>query len=278
MPYTETDEIRIYFEVEGDPAHPAIVLISGGGAQLLSWPEEFVALLVAEGFRVVRFDNRDTGMSHRFGGPEDIDGGYGLEEMADDIGRVLDQLGVAAAHVVGHSMGGMMAQRFAIDHPDRVLSLGLLSTIPDKSDRYVLHEHPVIEVPERFTREQIVGFADAAALAWAEGTIYDPRLDWNRERAALAYDRGYAPEGFVRQWSALYRATDRLDALRSVTVPTFVFHGRDDRTLHWYAAFDIADAMPDAELQVHPGMGHLIPWELWPELIAGILRAARRAA
>jgi len=277
MPHTATDDIRIYFEAFGDPAHPLVVLVSGGGAQLLSWDERFTALLTAEGFRVVRFDNRDTGMSHRFGGPDDVDGGYGLEDMADDIGRVLDELGVDAAHIVGHSMGGMMAQRYAIDHPDRVLSLGLLSTIPDKSDRYVLHERPVIEVPQRYTREQVVEGAAPMALAWAEGTIYDPQVDWHRARAGEAYDRGYAPEGFMRQWSALYRATGRLEALRAVEVPALVFHGRDDRTLHWYAAFDIADTMPDAELQVHPGMGHLIPWELWPELVAGIVRTARRA-
>jgi pimeloyl-ACP methyl ester carboxylesterase len=135
----------------------------------------------------------------------------------------------------------------------------------------------VIEVPRRYSRRRIVAAAKPMALAWAEGTAYDPQIEWHRARAAEAYDRGYAPDGFMRQWSALYRAADRLEALRSVTVPALVFHGREDRSLHWHAAFDIADAMPASELQVHPGMGHLIPHELWPELVAGIVRTARRA-
>ena len=124
MPYTRVDDVSIYFETEGNPADPAIVLISGGGAQLISWDDRLVALLVAEGFRVVRLDNRDTGLSQRFGGDEDIDGGYDLSDMAEDVLRVLDALDIPAAHLIGHSMGGMMAQTAAIEHPERVLSLG----------------------------------------------------------------------------------------------------------------------------------------------------------
>src|SRR5690606_10139310 len=101
MPYTESADVRLYYEVFGDESDPVLVLVSGGGAQLLSWDERFIAMLTAQGLRVVRFDNRDTGLSQRFGGEDDIDGGYELSDMGADIVRILDDLGVAAAHVAG---------------------------------------------------------------------------------------------------------------------------------------------------------------------------------
>src|SRR5690606_21216247 len=106
---------------------------------------------------------------------------------------------------------------------------------------------------------------------------FDPQVGWHREAAALAYDRGYAPEGAARQWSALLRAPERLERLRAVAVPTLVFHGREDDVLHWRAAVDMAEAIVGSELQVHADMGHLIPHELWPELADALVRTARRA-
>jgi len=278
MPYTDSADVRLYYEVFGDAGAPVLVLVSGGGAQLLSWDEGLIRLLTGGGLRVVRFDNRDTGYSQRFGGEDDVDGGYELADMAEDVLRVLDDLGVDSAHVAGHSMGGMMAQMLAIQHPERIRSLGLLSTIPGQSRRYVLHgERPELaEKPVRITREQAVAFAAAAVQADAAGR-YDPQVEWHRRAAGEAYDRGYSPEGYARQWAALRRAPERLEALRSVTAPALVFHGRDDQVLHWASAVDIAEAIPGAELQVHPGMGHLIPHELWPDLAAALLRTAERA-
>lgn len=279
MPYTDDADVRLYYEVFGDADAPVLVLVSGGGAQLLSWDEEFIGLLTAGGLRVVRFDNRDTGFSQRFGGEDDVDGGYDLIDLAEDVLRVLDALGVEQAHVAGHSMGGMMAQMLAIEHPERILSLGLLSTIPGQSTRYVLHgERPELaEAPVRITREQAVAFAAAAVQAIPPGR-FDPQVEWHARAAGEAYDRGYFPEGFSRQWAALLRAPERLEALKAVTVPTLVFHGREDDVLHWASAVDIAEAIPGAELQVHPDMGHLIPHELWPDLATALLRTAARAA
>ncbi|MFT4234360.1 MAG: alpha/beta hydrolase [Microbacterium sp.] len=276
MPHTSTDETRIYYEVDGADDAPVILLIAGTGAQSNFWHPDFVSLLVAEGFRVVRPDNRDTGLSARFGDEEDLDGGYHLADMAGDVMRVLDDLRVAAAHLVGHSMGGMIAQMAVLEHPERVLSLSLVSTIPGQSKRYVLHGEAVIEQPTRFTVDEIVEFERVGVAADSPGT-YEHNADWYAETARVAYERGYSPEGVVRQVSMLVRAPERLARLEKVTVPTLVFHGRDDPALHWHAALDIAEAIAGSELQVHPGMGHLVPFALWPELVAGIARTARRA-
>jgi pimeloyl-ACP methyl ester carboxylesterase len=278
MPYTDIDDVAIYYEVFGEPDAPLIVFISGGGAQMLSWREEFLARFTEQGFRVVRFDNRDTGLSQRFGGPEDVDGGYDLSDLADDVVRVLDHLGVDAAHLVGHSMGGMMAQMVAIHHPERVRSLGLLSTIPGHDPRWVLHDSrdELQETPQRFAREVLIEGAGAYAAA-AGSDRYPLDVEWMRWASGEAFDRGYFPEGFSRQWAALLRAPERLDDLRTVTAPTLIFHGRDDDVCGWLAAVAMAEAMPHAELQVHPGMGHLIPSSLYPELVDGIVRTARWA-
>lgn len=277
MPYTDSADVRLYYEVFGEPDAPVLVLVSGGGAQLLAWDERFIAMLTDGGLRVVRFDNRDTGLSQRFGGPDDLDGGYSLSDLADDVLRVLDDLGVESAHIAGHSMGGMMAQMLAIEHPERVRSLGLLSTIPGQSPRYVLHgERPELaEPPVRVTRDEAVAFTRAVLESLPPGR-YDPQVAWHVAATGEAYDRGYFPEGFSRQWAALRRAPERLEALRAVAVPTLVFHGRDDDVLHWASAVDIAEAIPHAELQVHPDMGHLIAHELWPDLAAALLRTATR--
>lgn len=278
MPYTDSADVRLYYEAFGEADAPVLVLVSGGGAQLVAWDERFIEMLTDGGLRVVRFDNRDTGFSARFGGPDDLDGGYSLSDMADDILRVLDDLGVESAHVAGHSMGGMMAQMLAIEHPERVRSLGLLSTIPGQSPRYVLHgERPELaEPPVRIAREQAVAFTEAALQAAPPGR-YDPQVAWYVAATGEAYDRGYFPEGFSRQWAALRRAPERLEDLKTVTVPTLVLHGRDDDVLHWASAVEIAEAIPGAELQVHPDMGHLIPHELWPDIAAALLRTAARA-
>jgi len=276
MPHTRTDDVEIYYEVTGDPADPVLVLIAGTGAQLVFWHPSLVDRLVAEGFRVVRLDNRDTGLSQRFGGPEDIDGGYQLLDLGEDVLRVLDDLGVASAHLVGHSMGGMIAQMIVIHHPERVRSLTLVSTIPGQSRRYVLHGEAEIEVPQRYTADEVVGFEREGVAADSPGW-YEHDADWYAEQARVGYERGYSPDGLVRQWSMLVRAPERLEALREVRVPTLLFHGRHDPVLHWHAALDIAEAISDAELQVHPGMGHLVPRALWPELVAGIVRTARRS-
>ncbi|MFT4284488.1 MAG: alpha/beta fold hydrolase, partial [Protaetiibacter sp.] len=139
MPHARADGVEIFYDSTGPADADPLVLLAGTGAQLISWRAELVELLVAEGFRVIRIDNRDVGLSTKFGGPRDLDGGYELRDLGDDVLRVLDAEGVRRAHLVGHSMGGMIAQVVAIEHPDRVASLSLLATIPGRDPRYVLH-------------------------------------------------------------------------------------------------------------------------------------------
>lgn len=271
-----TPDSTVHYETAGDPDAPTVVLLSGGGAQLISWHVDLVAMLVEQGLHIVRMDNRDVGLSARFGGPDDIDGGYGLGDMGDDVVRVIDALGADSAHLVGHSMGGMMAQMVAIDHPERVRSLSLLSSTPGRDPRYILHEEreDLMRAPQRYTREEVVAGAVAFA-AMTAGQRYPLDVEWNAWAAGEAFDRGYCPEGFSRQWSALLRAPERIEALRGVDIPALVFHGRDDDVLHWSASVDMAEALCRAELQVHPDMGHYLVEELWPELVAGIARTVR---
>jgi len=276
MPYARDDELEIFYDATGPEDGQPLVLIAGTGAQLVFWHPEFVALLVAEGFRVVRIDNRDVGLSTKFGGPRDLDGGYQISDFGDDIVRVLDAEGIARAHLVGHSMGGMVAQVVAIDHPERVASLGLLASIPGQDPRYILHGPLPEKPPGRLPRWAAVRLAERVARP-REPQRYDWERAWVREAAGIAYDRCWAPAGLWRQFAALKRAPDRLEALRGVRVPTLVLRGDDDRNLHWCAAVDIADAIPDAELVIVPGLTHALPRELWPTFVSAITRTARRA-
>jgi pimeloyl-ACP methyl ester carboxylesterase len=275
---TTSGKAAIYYELLGDPNGSPLVLLEGGGNQLIGWREEFCALLVDRGFLVIRLDWRDTGLSQRFGGENDLDGGYEVTDLADDVVRVLDHAGVRSAHVAGQSMGGIVAQELAIRNPERVRGLVLFYSIPGNQDpRYftVPPGRPELEsVPVRQTRAE---FIEGAPLFWrwiANGTSIDD--DDIRGLAARAFDRGYAPEGACRHWTALLRTPDRFARLTQITSPTLIVHGRRDPILAWAAAVDLAAAIPDSELRVFPDMGHTITTELWPEFVAGIVRTAER--
>lgn len=267
----------IWYEESGDPQGMPLVLLAGFGAQLIWWRDELCAALAD--FRVIRVDNRDVGRSRRFGGPADLDAGYGVADMADDVVRVLDAAGVDRAHVAGHSMGGIIAQMLVLAHPGRVASMTLLSTIPEIDPKYVLHDDGTAlmsVVQPRYSRDEFV----ERWVVWAgDGHVGASPFDedWVRTMAALHYDRGYCPDGQPRQWAALLRAPKRLARLSTVSVPTLVVHGRLDADLHWRAAVDMAAAIEGAELQVYGEMGHELPRALWPDLVAGITRTAHRA-
>ncbi|HEY0189051.1 MAG TPA: alpha/beta fold hydrolase [Cellulomonas sp.] len=279
MPLTTVDDVRICFETVGPADADPLVLIGGSATQLIDWRDGLCDLLVTEGFRVIRFDHRDTGRSQRFGGRRDVDGGYSVQEMSLDVLRVLDTLDLPAAHLVGHSMGGIMAQYLALDHPDRVRSLALIGTIPGRDPSYLLGPtptadqlHPVRRLPRFLAVRQFVATQRAMH---ADAFDFDEADE--RAHARRQLDRGYVPNGFWRHWSALLRADDRLDRLPTVRVPTVVLHGREDATLHPRAAELLADAVPGAELHVIDQMGHRLERDLWPVYVHLVARNARRA-
>lgn len=282
MPVTTVDDVRIHFETLGDEGAEPLVLIGGGATQLIDWRDDFCALLVAEGFRVIRFDHRDTGLSQRFGGGVDaVDGGYSVSEAAEDVLRVLDTLGIESAHLAGHSMGGIMAQYLAIDHPARVRSMAILSAIPGLDPAYLAPSEiaagaaepvPFPALAREEAIEQFVAYQRSMHV-----TAYDFDEDDEREHAARQIDRGYEPNGFQRHGAALLRAEDRLERLRAVTVPTTVVHGRLDPQLRPLAAELTAEAIPGAELHIIEGMGHRLERDLWPDYVAIIAGNARRA-
>lgn len=283
MPYAPVPGGEIYYETSGRSADTPLVLVEGGFTQMIGWAPDFVEQLTEAGFLVVTFDNRDTGLSTHFGGPEDLDGGYGLEDLAADATAVLDHAGLASAHVAGRSMGGMIAQMLAIQAPERVRSLGLFYSIPGRDRRYILHgDREELNSPQpRYPLDELLENALAGHRAfmphgdiWGESQWYE---DETRRYVTHSYERRYSPDGAPRQWNALKRAPERLEKLKCVDVPTAVIHGRDDHVLHWCAAADIAEAMPRAELHVYPGMGHFFPPALIPEFVRILSRTARLA-
>jgi pimeloyl-ACP methyl ester carboxylesterase len=277
---TSAAGIAVYYETLGEPAGRPLVLLHGGGAQLIGWDERFCALLVEAGFFVIRLDNRDIGLSQATGGPSDLEATYDLADMALDVIAVLDDLAIERAHVTGMSMGGYIAQLLAIRHPARVASLGLMSTSLSSSPEFLVGEHsgePVTEVPPVLDRAAYIEmFIGGQRHYQSPGFPFDEAA--SAELAGRYYDRAYTPTGLFRQWNALLRGPlERRDDMSRVTVPTVVIHGRGDQSLHWSAALETARVMPHAEVHIYEEMGHDVPIELWPEFVAALARTARRS-
>ena len=290
MPTARSNGIELAYETLGDPRDPALLLIMGLGAQLIDWPDEFCELLAGRGFRVIRFDNRDAGRStilHDRGAPDlfALRGGdrsqapYLLADMAADTAGLLDALGVARAHVVGASLGGMIAQQLTADHPQRVASLcSIMSMTGDFSvGRPTPQAAAILTRPPAGTREEAI--ANAIAGSRIIGSPGFPAAEEELlRRASAKYDRAYHPLGTLRQYAAILASPDRTPALREVTVPALVVHGEADPLIDISGGRATAAAIPGAELLTFPGMGHDLPRELWPQLTGAIAANARRAA
>jgi pimeloyl-ACP methyl ester carboxylesterase len=281
--------IEVAYETFGDPADPTVLLIMGLGVQMLGWDAEFCELVAGRGFRVVRFDNRDVGRSTKVvGGPRpDIlaaaagdpsSASYTLADMAEDAAGLLDQLGVEAAHLVGASQGGMIAQTLAIGWPQRVLSL--VSIMSTTGDPAVGQPHPEA-LPALMTRPPADrdGFAEFVVGAWKVigSPGFAPDDEAMRVRAAASYDRGIHPDGTARQLVAILASGDRTEALRRLDVPTVVIHGTDDPLIDVSGGEATAAAIPGARLELIPGMGHDLPRQLWPRFVDMIAENAARA-
>jgi pimeloyl-ACP methyl ester carboxylesterase len=279
MPRAQSNGLELEYETFGDADAPPLLLIMGLGAQMTMWDDSFCNQLADQGFHVIRFDNRDVGLSTRTEGPDPdlmaVMGGdtssatYQVSDMADDAAGLLDALGIPAAHIVGASMGGMIAQAFAIQHPAKTLSL--CSIMSTTGDRNVGQPNPeamgALLAPPATSREE------AIANSLASGRILSPvHFDEAKtaERAGKAYDRAFYPKGMARQLVAIMASPDRTEALGNVTAPTLVIHGAPDPLVTVSGGRATADAVPGAELLVIPGMGHDLPVELWPRIVDAI--------
>jgi pimeloyl-ACP methyl ester carboxylesterase len=280
--------IELAYERLGDPDAPPVLLVMGVAMQMLAWPHGFCAELVDRGAQVIRFDNRDVGLSSHLHDAPTPDlpaalGGdlssasYTLSDMAADTVGLLDALGFDSAHVVGASMGGMIAQTIAIEHPGRVRSLtSMMSTTGDLSVG-----QPRPEALQAFggtpasTREEVIEqIVSISRVVGSPGYERDEAA--LRERVGLAYDRAYDRLGIARQAVAVVASGDRTERLRSLDVPTLVLHGADDMMCDVSGGRATATAIPGAELVVFDGMSHDLPRALWPEITSRISDLVRR--
>jgi pimeloyl-ACP methyl ester carboxylesterase len=282
-------DLDIYYEDMGDPNDPAVLLIMGLGSQLLLWRDGFCEKLVAEGLRVIRYDNRDVGLSSKterrhtggsliptmlkfwVGLPGKAD--YTLEDMADDAAAVLDHLGIDRAHIVGASMGGMIAQIFAARSRVRTRSLGVIFS----SNNQPFLPPPDPRAPFAVLRGSAPNspldvIADYSVKVWR--IIGSPRYPASEQRlrndAIEAYERCYYPWGISRHFSAIIASGSLLRYDRQITVPTVVLHGRADKLQRPFGGRVVARAIRGARLVLLDGMGHDLPEQLWDRVIGAL--------
>jgi pimeloyl-ACP methyl ester carboxylesterase len=277
MPRSKANGVEIEYETFGDPANETVLLINGLGSQMTRWPVAFCEKLVAKGYHVVRLDNRDVGLSTWFKEGD----AYRLEDMAADAVAVLDTLGVDKAHVAGVSMGGMISQVVATDHPERVRSLTSIMSTSGAP-------HLPQATPEAFavlTTRAPDPAADLEAFV-AHGVknariIGGPAYPWTdeelRERAIAEQARAYNPAGVQRQMFAVRATGDRTARLKTITAPTVVLHGEVDPLIPVAGGEHTAASIPGAELRIIPGMGHDLPPALYDTFVDAIVSAASRA-
>ena len=285
----QVDGIEIVHETIGDPSDPPLLLVMGLGMHLIHWDLELCERFAERGFHVIRFDNRDSGRSTKIDAPVPdlrralaglrLDAPYLLEDMAGDAFGLLDHLGIESAHLVGASMGGMIAQTMAIQRPERVRSLtSIMSTTGERrAGRPKLRVMGVLmrRAPEE-KQAYIERFVRIFRLIGSKGfPLDDERI---RELAAQTYERGHNTAGTGRQLAAIMASGDRTEQLRRLDVPTTVFHGRDDPLVPLRGGRATAKAIPGARLIAIPGMGHDLPHQVWPQLVDAVVETAGRAA
>ncbi|HYN30803.1 MAG TPA: alpha/beta hydrolase [Dermatophilaceae bacterium] len=294
MPEADVNGVTLAYEVDGPADGEPMLLVTGLGGQLTEWPPEMVGMLTDAGFRVIRPDNRDMGLSSRVDAPPprpaDVvkalahrrlaRSDYLLSDMAEDLAALLDRVGVGAAHVVGVSMGGMIAQQLTIDHPDRVLSLAsIMSTTGDR--RVGRISARLVTVFSASLRQPPPADREAAVRAGVEGwrAISGVHFDEAEMRAVVeaALDRGRDATGRVRQLMAIQASPDRTRALRSVRVPTLVIHGLMDPLVLPSGGIATARAVPGSRLLMFPDMGHDLPRPRRREITDALVTNAARA-
>ncbi|AFM15697.1 putative hydrolase or acyltransferase of alpha/beta superfamily [Mycolicibacterium chubuense NBB4] len=280
-----SDDVNIHYEDMGDPNDPAVLLIMGLGAQLIMWRTEFCEKLVDQGLRVIRYDNRDAGLSTKLHGQSSESpllvrmgrsligrkspAPYTLEDMADDAAALLDHLEVERAHVVGGSMGGMIAQVFAARHQPRTRALGVIfssnnrALLPPPGPQQLL---AILQKPKGSSREAIID--NTIRVSKIIGSPGYPRTDdVLRAEAIEGFDRSYYPAGIGRQFAAILGSGSLLHYNKQTTAPTVVVHGKADKLMRPSGGRAIARAIPNARLVLFDGMGHELPEPLWDDIV-----------
>ena len=281
-------DIELCYETFGQPEDPALLLVMGLGTQMLAWHEDFCAQLADRGFYVIRYDNRDVGRSthHSDVPPPSIkelllrrpkNRVYTLDDMADDGIKLIDALGIGTAHVVGASMGGMIAQLMAARHPSRVLSLtSIMSTTGNRwKGQPAIRVYPALLGKPPKTKEEAVERV-VALFAVVGSPGFERDEDELRSMAARSYDRSADPAGYARQLAAIITAADRTPDLRRVQMPTLVIHGTKDKLVRPSGGKATARAIPGSKLLLIEGMGHDLPRGAWPRIVDAIAEVAAK--
>jgi pimeloyl-ACP methyl ester carboxylesterase len=277
MPWAKNGTCEIYYETFGDPGDATLLLVNGLGSQCINYREEWCAMYAALGLQVVRYDNRDVGLSTKFDdaplGP--AGNAYLVSDMAADGIAVLDALGVDRAHVLGLSMGGMIVQTMAIEHRDRLLSMtSVMSRTGEPGygestpEAFALLTAPPATSPEDYVDQHIAGLR-----VWGSPEFAD--VDRWRRDAERAVDRCFHPSGPTRQFKAIAASAERSQLLRQVTTPTLVLHGDKDTLIDISGGRRTAELIPGARFEVIEGMGHDYPpqlWSRWVELVGSFIR------
>ena len=294
MPITKANGIDLCYETVGDVNDPTLLLVHGFTAQVVSWEDGFVRALADRGLRVVIYDNRDVGQSTHFDGVHvnlrtvaaavrsGEDAGalvpYTLSDMAADGIGLLDVLGVERAHVAGVSMGGMIAQAIAIEHPDRTRSLAsIMSTTGESAYGRATEEAnaAILSAPPA-EREAYIAQSLAHWKIWS--SRYHAGAEALVERLGRQFDRMFYPEGATRQMAAIIASGDRSKGLGGLDMPTVVIHGRQDTLIQPSGGERTAELVPGARLLMLDGMGHDLPAPLWPAIIDAMVANAERSA
>jgi pimeloyl-ACP methyl ester carboxylesterase len=287
--------IELEYSTVGNPTDPPLLVVNGYTSQMISWPRGYVDALVAQGLHVIQFDNRDVGLSTKLDGqlvsPAEVLTAslagtalppvpYTLSDMAADGIGLLDHLGIERAHIVGNSMGGMIVQTMAIEHPERIISVTsvMSSTGDPRVGKPTPEAREALLSPSPPDRDDYIA-ASLNSRIWASKKYCDP--DWLQEVAAAQYDRCFYPEGATRQLAAIYASGDRSEGLSRLRVPMLVIHGRDDTLITPQGGERTAELVAGSRYLLVSDMGHDHPAPLWPvlaEAIGGHVRVTHPAS
>ena len=295
MPHAKANGLEIYYESHGQATDAPILLIMGLGAQMSRWSPDFIDKLVAAGHRVIVFDNRDVGLSEKLDAAGAPDMGavvgalaekrkppvaYTLDEMAADAAGLLEALGIERAHIVGASMGGMIAQLVAADYPERTLSLTSIMSSTGNPDlpRATPEAMARLNTPAPDPNQDLDGFlTHSVEGAKVMAGTYPVNETLVRDNALGDFRRCYYPVGFQRQYAGIMASPDRRPKLATITAPTVVIHGADDPLVPLAGGRDTAENIAGAELRIIPGVGHEMPAATQQAFIDGVLAAVARS-